>query len=160
MSDTITGYTNKLSGEVIAAICGTAIKMTPFNLKFDESLELYNFPQATVDRSDLSNFAITDSKHSDTAAILLEEFDYDPADTEIEGGGHKFPTSLKERVTHIINIIDVVVMHHCVNEFGVSITTCEEIEHIRNLNAADYKMQLEADLLNSCPSNTLYVIGK
>lgn len=160
MSETIIGYINSIPRSHLMALEFEVQQETPFGFRFTDELKLYNYPESHLQRSDIIQFLISDSKESNTATILLEEEDYDPDDESESDFQRKFPSMLKERIFEITKIIKYLLHKDCVRELGFSISFGDEIEQIKHAAIESFENIVVADCLNSCPPNTLYLIEK
>jgi len=160
MSKTIIGYINSLQKSELISLENDIKKKTAFGFKFKDELNLYNYPESLLSRDDIIQFVISDSSDSNTATILLNEYDYDREDESESDFQKQFPPLLKDRVLEITKIIKLLLNSEVVQELGFSLSLCDEIEKIKQSSIKSFESFVVSDCVEDCPSNTLYVIDK
>lgn len=158
MTDTIIGYINSIPRNELLVLESEVQQGTPLGFKFMDELTLYNYPENQLQRSDIVQFIISDSNESNSAAILLEEGDYDPGDYSESDFQKQFPAILKDRIVEITKVIKCLVHKDFVRELGFSISCCDEIEQIKHSSIESFESVVVADCINSCPPNILYLL--
>lgn len=160
MSTTVTGYVNFINSQKIASLEQQIQQITPFGFKFSADLILYNYPSDVLQRSDLVKFIISDSKHSNTAEILLYEQDYDPDNSLDDDFQKAFPHKLEDRILEVTKIINLLLSSDIIQQLGFSISCCDEIEQVKCCSMALLEDIVVEDCIQSCPPNILYRIDK
>ncbi|MCG7488292.1 hypothetical protein MHN79_02210 [Vibrio sp. Of14-4] len=160
MSETIIGYINSIHRTELISTENEIQQKTDLGFKFENNLNLYNYPENISSREDIVYFIISDSNNSSTATILLNEYDYDPED-ESEGNSHsKIPFLLEDRIFEITKIIKTLLNSNSVRELGISLSLCDEIEKVKYTSIESFEGIIVADCVASCPPNTLYLVEK
>lgn len=160
MSAKIIGYINFIDNKQIDSLEQQIQQITPFGFKFSAVPTLYNYPSDLLQRTDLVKFIISDSKHSNTAEILLHEQDYDP-DNSLEDDFQKiFPHKLEDRVLEVTKIINLLLSSDIIQQLGFSISWCDEIEQVKCCSMVLLEEILVKDCIRSCPPNILYRVDK
>lgn len=160
MSATIIGYVNCNDNKQIASLEQQIQQITLFGFKFSADLILYNYPNDLLQRTDLVKFIISDSKHSETAEILLHEQDYD-ANNSLEDDFQKsFPHKLEDRILEVTKIINLLLSSDIIQQLGFSISWCEEIKQVKCCSIALLEDIVVKDCIRSCPPNILYRVDK
>ncbi|MYM59086.1 hypothetical protein GTG28_07605 [Vibrio sp. OCN044] len=158
MSETIIGYINSIHRKELISLENEIQQKTALGFKFENNLNLYNYPESISSREDIIHYIISDSNTSSTATILLNECDYDPED-ESEGNFHsKLPFLLEDRVFEITKIINILLNKNSVRELGISLSLCDEIEKVKYASIESFEGIIVSDCVASCPPNTLYLI--
>ncbi len=160
MSNSIIGYINSLQKSELMSLESEIQKKTAFGFKFEEELNLYNYPESLLLRDDIVQFVISDSNDSDTATILLHGCDYDPADESESDFQKQFPSLLRDRILEITKIIRALLNKNAIQELGFSLSLCDEIEQVKYCSIVRFESIVIADCMEDCPPNTLYVIDK